>query len=247
MLTPITIRYPVRPVRRSLVVGQVADLFGLDDSEREHAVAENVALDVRPTDLVLFTGPSGSGKSSLMREVARQLGATDANALALPDVPLVEALPGTVEERLATLAGCGLSEARLLLRTPGELSDGQRYRFRTAFALATAKTPIVLDEFTAALDRTLAKVVAFNLRKAVTRSGVGVLAATTHEDVVEDLNPDVWVRCEGDGAIRVVAGGVKKNISPSTTSFGCRTAPDPTGRTSLGGITAATASRTPAA
>ena len=70
MLAPITIRYPFRPARRSLIVGQVADLFGLDEAESQHTIAENLILDIRPTDLVLFTGPSGSGKSSLMREAA---------------------------------------------------------------------------------------------------------------------------------------------------------------------------------
>ena len=29
MLSPITIRYPFRPARRSLATGRVADLFGL--------------------------------------------------------------------------------------------------------------------------------------------------------------------------------------------------------------------------
>src|SRR5947209_4598723 len=130
MLAPITIRYSFRPARRSLATAHVADLFGLPEQEPPHTVAEGVALDVRPGDLVLFTGPSGSGKSSLMREAARQFGAIDAAAVELPDAPLIDALPGTVSERLATLAGCGLSEARLLLRTPAELSDGQRYRFR---------------------------------------------------------------------------------------------------------------------
>src|SRR5262249_23166002 len=156
-----------------------------------------------------------SGKSSLLRAAAEQLGAVDAFALPLPDAPLIDALPGTIDERLATLAGCGLSEARLLLRTPAELSEGQRYRFRLAFALAVtvanrqstvegrdvpstvADVPrthpseparqlptgdwLLADEFTAALDRTLAKVVAFNLRKLASRTGVGVLAATTYE------------------------------------------------------------------
>ena len=252
MLAPITVRYSFRPARRSLVTGQIADLFGLPECEPPHTVAEGIALDVRPGDLVLFTGSSGSGKSSLMREAARQLDAVDAFALDLPDVPLIDALPGTVEERLAVLSGCGLSEARLILRTPSELSEGQRYRFRLAFAMVTGSAGaspsrfVLADEFTATLDRPLAKVVAFNLRKLVTRTGVGVLAATTHEDVAEDLNPELWVRCLGDGHVEVERRDAKKKTCRSYTSFGSRTAPDPTGRTSRGGITAATTSRTPA-
>lgn len=252
MLAPITIQFPFRSATRSLMTAQVADLFGLSDVEAPHVVAENVTLDIQPSDVVLFTGPSGSGKSSLMREVGRQLGAVDVTALSLPEVPLIEALTGTVEERLNALSACGLSEARLLLRTPSELSDGQRYRFRIALALHSlprlahpsplAPIPILLDEFGAILDRTLAKVVAFNLRKLATHAGVGVLCATTHEDLLEDLNPDVHVRCLGDGHVEVERRAVKKNGSALRTSFGSRTAPGATGRTSLGGITAATTS-----
>jgi energy-coupling factor transporter ATP-binding protein EcfA2 len=223
MLPPVTIRYPFRPVRRSLATGRVADLFGISTHEPPHVVAENLALDIRPRDVVAFTGPSGSGKSSLLREVGARLNAIDATALTLPNVPFVDALPGPVEHRLGLFAACGLSEARLLLRTPGELSDGQRYRFRIALAVATGLGPagarledrgsrttgsgsipdprssILLDEFAAPLDRTLAKVVAFNLRKLARRTGLGVLAATAHMDVLDDLNPDVLVRCPGDG------------------------------------------------
>jgi ABC-type ATPase with predicted acetyltransferase domain len=220
MLDPITIRYPFRPARRSLAAGRVADLFGLAGDE--HVVAENVRLDVRPGDVVLFAGPSGSGKSSLMREAGKQLGAIDIAALDLPDAPLVEAMAGPVDDRLAALAACGLSEARLLLRTPAELSDGQRYRFRLAYSLqggrgtaeggenpsgtpSTVPLPpfLLADEFAAVLDRTLAKVLAFNLRKLATRTGVGVLAATTHDDLLADLNPDLHVSCLGEGRVDV--------------------------------------------
>jgi len=246
MLDPITIQYSFRPVKRSLATGQVADLFGLPECEPPQAVADGIALDIRPGDLVLFTGPSGSGKSSLMREAAKQLGALDAFALELPNVPLVDALAGTAEDRLAMLAGCGLSEARLLLRTPAELSEGQRYRFRLAYALAGGSPFIMADEFTATLDRPLARVVAFNLRKLANRCGAGVLAATTHDDIADDLNPDLHVRCFGEGRIEVERRNVKKKRCRSRTSFGSRTVPDPTGRTSHGGITAATISLSPA-
>ena len=246
-MDPITIRYTFRPRRRSLATGQVADLFGLADDEPAHLVADNLVLDVRPGDLALFTGPSGSGKSSLLRAAGRQLGAVNADALDLPDRPLVDALAGPVERRLDRLAACGLSEARLLLRTPAELSDGQRYRFRLAYALESAAPFLLADEFAANLDRTLAKVLAFNVRKLCTRGGSGFLLATTHEDLLDDVNPDVWVRCLGDGQVECERRDVKKKRSASRTSFGCRTAPAPTGRTSLGGITAATTSPTPAA
>jgi ABC-type glutathione transport system ATPase component len=150
----------------------------------------------------------------------------------------------------------------LLLRSPSELSDGQRYRFRLALAFSgfreergrvptSALDPesrilnpfLLADEFAALLDRTLAKVIAFNLRKLVTRTGVGALLATTQEDLTDDLNPDLHVRCLGDGHVEIERRDVKKKVSRSTISFGSRKEPDPTGRTSLGGITAATPSR----
>src|SRR5438045_3391541 len=95
-MDPITIRYEFRPCTRSLVTGAVADLFGLSEDEPPHVVADGVTLDVRPGDLVLFAGPSGSGKSSLLRAAGRQLGAVDVAALDLPDMPLVDALPGSL-------------------------------------------------------------------------------------------------------------------------------------------------------
>jgi ABC-type ATPase with predicted acetyltransferase domain len=237
VLTPITIAYPIRPKRRSLACNQVADLFGLSLDEPPAVIAQNLELPIEPGDRVLFTGPSGSGKSSIMNAAARQLGAVDAMALTLPETPIVEALNGPLADRLSLLSSCGLSEARLLLRSPAELSEGQRYRFRIAYALNRNAPAIALDEFTATLDRTLAKVVAFNLRKL--KTDATILMATTHEDLVEDLQPDVHVICRGDGNIAVERRTVKKKPSASPAIFGSAKAPQPTGRTSLGGITAA--------
>jgi ABC-type ATPase with predicted acetyltransferase domain len=51
----------------------------------------------------------------------------------------------------------------------------------------------ILDEFAATLDRDTAKIVAWNLQKLARSEGKCVLAATTHTDLLEDLNPDVHV------------------------------------------------------
>ena len=242
MLEPISLRYALAPARRSSFTAEVSDLFGLSGQEAPHTVADNLLLDIRPTDLVLFTGPSGSGKSSILREVGKQLNANDAMTCNLPDVPLIEAIPGTMPQRLATLTACGLGEARLMLRTPSQLSDGQRYRFRVALAFDSGHHTVMMDEFTAVLDRPLAKVLAHNVRKLVTRSGIGALCATTHDDIAADLQPDMWVQCHGDGEFTITHAEVKKNGSASPTNSGSRPVPRPTGRISLGGITAATTS-----
>jgi ABC-type ATPase with predicted acetyltransferase domain len=237
-----SIRYPARSARPTLAAAEVAGLFDFDAAAAEVIVADRVTLDLRPGDLTLFVGPSGSGKSSLLRAAAAHLGATDVAALPLPDLALVDALSGPVPARLAALAACGLGEARVALRRPAELSDGQRARFRLAYALDRVAGPVALDEFAAVLDRPLAQVLARNLRRAVDRRGHAALVATTHDDLTDDLNPDVLVRCRGEGLVEVTRRDPRKKASVSCRSFGCRRAPDPTGRTSLGGITAATGS-----
>lgn len=244
-----SIQYPIRPHQRSLLTAQVADLFGLPEQEPPHRIVENLHVPIAPGQLVLISGMSGAGKSSILRALAAEVNALDAMSVSLPEVPLIEALPGSLEERLNLLSACGLSEARLFLRLPSELSDGQRYRFRMAYSFAQAVENrdrfLQLDEFAAVLDRTLAKVLAFNLRRLVDRLQIGVLCATTHDDLQTDLNPDTWVDCRGDGEVIVTQFDVKKKTSRSATNFGSAKAPVPTGRTSLAGITAATISASP--
>lgn len=245
----LTVSHQFLPKQNSTRASLVMDHFGIDFEQGEHVITRNFDLPLEYGQIVLFTGESGSGKSSLMRKAAAELERHGDRLINLDELVweekiLVDLLPVPLEEALQLLAACGLGEAHLMLRTPKELSDGQRYRFRLALALAQRPTWIMADEFTATLDRRLAKVVAFNLRKIATRSDIGFLLATTHEDISADLAADVHVRCQLDGQIErfpcpLESGPIKKKCPSWRTACGSPPRPSPTGRTSLGGITAA--------
>jgi ABC-type ATPase with predicted acetyltransferase domain len=52
----------------------------------------------------------------------------------------------------------------------------------------------VADEFMAVLDRTAAKIIAYSVQKTARKAGATVIVATTHTDMVPDLNPDALHR-----------------------------------------------------
>jgi ABC-type ATPase with predicted acetyltransferase domain len=52
---------------------------------------------------------------------------------------------------------------------------------------------LLADEFCSTLDRLCARAVAYRVRRMASREGVTVLAASAHDDLLEDLAPDVLV------------------------------------------------------
>jgi ABC-type transport system involved in cytochrome c biogenesis ATPase subunit/GNAT superfamily N-acetyltransferase len=174
----------------------VAEAFGLGVDEEHKFTVLNCELKVHAGDIVYVTGDSGSGKSVLLRAVKQDLGA---EALDIADVdvdldkPLIETVGKTIEEGLDLLSKVGLSDAFLFLRTFNELSDGQKYRYKIAKLLESEAQFWILDEFAATLDRDTARIVAFNLQKCARQKGRTVLAATTHRDLFQDLQPNVHV------------------------------------------------------
>jgi len=188
---------------------RVARWFGLLTDHVTPPVTPSQLIELPGTgQLLLLSGASGSGKSTLLRETIARLESAgrrviDLARLPLPDVPVVDCFPDLpLEDALALLGRMGLGEAWTYLRTPAELSDGQRWRLRLAVALHKAdreRTPAVLvcDEFAALLDRVTAAVVSHAIRKLVTRQpNLAAVVATSHDDVIIPLSPDRIVRCD---------------------------------------------------
>jgi ABC-type lipoprotein export system ATPase subunit/GNAT superfamily N-acetyltransferase len=182
-------------------VVDVAEAFGLGlDKWEKFVVYNNVELRIGPTDIVYITGDSGSGKSVLLKalekDIRRDLGLSCINIADIkpePGKPLIETIGKTLEEALELLSRVGLNDAFLFLRTYEQLSDGQKYRYKIAKMIESGARFWIMDEFAATLDRDTAKIVAYNLQKLARQQGKAVIAATTHTDLFEDLNPSVHI------------------------------------------------------
>lgn len=233
----IVVSHQFTPKTPSCRTAMVMDHFGIDFETGQYEIAPEFELPLEEEDVVCFTGPSGSGKSSLMRKVAEQLDdVLEINSLKLEEKPLIDLLEMPVPKGMALLSACGLGEGRLVLRTPFELSDGQRFRFRLALAFSKRPRWVMCDEFTATLDRKLALLIAGNLSRLSNRLEVGLLVATTHEDVVGELQPTLHVECRDSGEIVWSRSEGKKKGSIFPGGTGLRPAPNRIGRTLLVGI-----------
>lgn len=185
-------------VERTDRVLEIAEAFGLGLDDKEFVVFDKQDIQVEDGDVVYITGQSGSGKSTALRELADQMAAAgkqiaDIDKVPLLDKPLIDQIGKDTASALNFLSLAGLNDAYLFIRKPSELSDGQRYRFRLAKIIESGAGVWVADEFLAVLDRTTAKVIAFNLQKTARKAGATLIVATTHTDMVDDLQPSLVI------------------------------------------------------
>jgi len=187
----------------------VMRMFGLTtDRLTEAGCTVNCKLEINEGDIVYITGPSGAGKSVLLRELEKAI--PDSERVNLNKIELAEGksvidcIDGDFVEGLRALSIAGLNDAFCVLNKPVNLSDGQKCRFRLAVALASGAKFIFADEYCSELNQITAAVISYNIHKYAKRTGVTVILASSHDDILLDLAPDVLVVKELSGATRVV-------------------------------------------
>jgi len=201
---------------------QVCKMFGLTaDRLAERCVSHDCQVEINDGDIVFITGPSGAGKSVLLNELGKSVPAHDmvsldqielADSSGAPGAAkagpagktLIDYVDGDLVTSLRILSTAGLGDVFCILSQPANLSDGQKYRFRLAMALATGKKFIFADEFCSNLDRITAAVISYNVHKFAKRNGVTFILASSHQDILVDLAPDVLIVKELCGPTQVV-------------------------------------------
>lgn len=165
--------------------------------------------------VLMITGPSGSGKSQLLRKIklyhAHRVRWIEPTDIRFDNDPVIDVLcrqidplnpRDRIEQALTILSRVGLAEAWTYLQQPSELSDGQRWRLILAMMIVRSSTDngvavIAMDEFASLLDRLTAMIVARSLRKIVrNQTSLRAIIVTGHDDLVCALQPDILVECD---------------------------------------------------
>ena len=199
---------------------RIQEAFGIVAKRLETNVVHGLDVGIKPGEIMLVVGASGSGKSLLLRALAWhasgklkkwappreiQSRATVSSPvkvamMARPNlmkspIALLGKLGLHLEESMRLLASAGLGEAQLFVRPSGTLSSGQRYRLSLALALARKPDLLLIDEFCESLDGYSAAAVCRRLRKEAVHSGLAVAAATVSDArITPELRPDRILR-----------------------------------------------------
>ena len=210
---------------RSRLARAVAGVF-MDRSGRRsiyRRLYDRFELSIHPGEIVAVVGPSGSGKSVLLREVSRQV--KDAVVIRQSGGGMLAAIDaigrtgsdvlGEFGQRLDVLSRCGLAEATIMMTPQGQLSGGQAFRLALARALWRARrkwlrqgrpTLLITDEFSSSLDSLTAAVLCRQIRAVVSHWPVGMLLATPRVELLEPLQPDRVVVKPLGRPVEVVGG-----------------------------------------
>jgi ABC-type ATPase with predicted acetyltransferase domain len=198
-------------------VASVCRIFGLTlDRLTGQRFKHSCRLEIDAGDIVYLTGPSGAGKSVLLAELQKAIPACDKVNLAEISLPADRTLIDCISaggrltadaELMASLrflSVAGLNDCFCVLNQPVTLSTGQQYRFRLVMALASGKKFIFADEFCSELDSVTAAVISYRLQKFAKRTGTTFILASSRDDILLDLAPDVLVVKQLSGPAEVI-------------------------------------------
>lgn len=191
----VTVSTPIHESPRVLQVRGMFDLAEAKTSSVEWDVC--LPLHEKPWHIGLIGGPSGCGKSTIARTLWP---GSDAAPAWRPDESVLDGFPekSSIKDVTEVLSSVGFASPPAWLRPFHVLSTGQKFRVELARLIAESLAaqppvgPIVVDEFTSVVDRTVAQIGSAALARTIRKKKLQFIAVSCHEDVEAWLQPD-WV------------------------------------------------------
>lgn len=179
-------------VHESFRVAQICGMFDVAPAEK---ATRSWSVEVpglsEPWQVGLIVGPSGSGKTTIAKQA---FGSLYSAGKWPTDKAIIDAFGDrTSREISTTLAAVGFSSPPSWIKPYHVLSNGEQFRCDLARAMLSDFSPMIFDEFTSVVDRTVAQVGSNAISKAIRRAaGKRFVAVSCHYDIVPWLEPD-WV------------------------------------------------------
>ena len=129
----------------------VCKMFGLTiDRLKQRQKIHSCKINIKPGDIIYITGPSGSGKSVLLREIEKSIEPKERINISkirlTKDKTVIDCINLGLLKSLQLLSTAGLSDCFCILNQPANLSDGEKFRFRLAVAMSKKKKYIFLKK-----------------------------------------------------------------------------------------------------
>lgn len=171
-------------------VRQLGSMFDCPIAEKSRVQFKlDFPIEAKPWNVGLMVGPSGSGKSSVMRQVFGEMPTLEWGAPSLVDD---FDTAHSVEDIARACSAVGFNTIPAWMRPFSVLSNGEQFRVDLARRALELPAPVVVDEFTSVVDRQVAQIGSHAMQKFVRRQSKQFVAVTCHYDVVDWLQPD-WI------------------------------------------------------
>lgn len=140
--------------------------------------------------ILVVTGRSGSGKSTILKEVRKSVMSKPMDPDEFVAVGFLKKGidPGEFEYRICNV---GLRPDDVILKKFGQLSEGEKFRVEVALNLASNT---IFDEFTSMVDRKVAKTVSEGIKEIVEKENLkNITLCSCHKDFVDWVLPDLII------------------------------------------------------
>ena len=191
-------------VRRTQLTHKVEDAFDISLDTLTEPIFKDLTVSIAPGTLWLVTGVSGTGKSTFLKLLNREL-LPKTGHLRMPQNAHIRTLEpirskkalvevfgkGDVGQGLELMNTVGLSSAFLYVKPFQQLSEGQKYRAMLAALLATESNLWLIDAFCENLDPIATNLIAKKLSiLSRDQSATVIVTASDYTRFLEALQPD---------------------------------------------------------